>query len=78
MFALKVLTLLAFVGSAFGGVCQSDYKKTCIMKSQMGGLAGYMIGGDPCFLYNSKRVREFCHFSSELIENRKLIYVLKS
>jgi hypothetical protein len=63
MFALKTLTMLGFVGCAFGASCLSNDKSPCIPKSQMGeGLAEYVQGGDPCFLNGDDRVNIYFYF----------------
>lgn len=35
--------------------CMSAQNKPCLPQSAMGGLASFMLGGNPCFLYNNAR-----------------------
>ena len=53
-----VLTFLACVLGLYKAEdCISNFQgKRCLKKSEVGGFAIFMKGGDPCFLYKSKRV----------------------
>lgn len=37
-------------------ICVSDMGKRCLPKSQLGPFENFAISGDPCFVYNNKRV----------------------
>lgn len=59
MFHKEILVLaLAVTASCLAKDCMETNSgaKRCLNKSEMGGLASYMVGGDPCFLNNGARV----------------------
>ena len=69
------LLALALFGNSEAADCMSNMNKRCMMKSEVGDFASFMIGGDPCFLYNNNRVgRNF--IIQLLLEAKHRIFIL--
>ena len=50
---------LCLVHASAAADCTSPQGKRCLKKSEMpSGFGPMMLGGDPCFVYNTQRVME--------------------
>ena len=57
---LLILTFMAVLWVHAEDDCVSNFQgMKCLKKSEVGGFAIFMKGGDPCFLYRNKRVNIF-------------------
>jgi hypothetical protein len=58
MFPIKLLIISGLIGATLAADCLSISGKRCIPKSEKKDWTAIYSAGDPCFLYNEKRVKE--------------------
>ena len=72
MFAVTALVLVVCFTSSVSTECQGSMGTRCMTSSELPEWKSVMIGGDACFLYNSKRVK-FTHNRTQPRANIQLL-----